>query len=432
MATVPFVSITLASIKRSAKRLRQQQGIPHFEALDAAARQAGFQGYKHARRQLGEPSGAQATAPGRHVAYITAYWRDTAGGLGRETLALYLSKPLSDLDRPQRILDLGRGGFRRDAADHLETILDCRNQLAARERVSMLGRTLQFMDATGVISARRRDRELIELTRRMEGRDHSSFWVYPEAGTEVMLDEPYADDLLAKRAPWLSTKGLRIVEPAWGGTHSPGQCTPYLISSDADLLREMSKRLAQLPTLDGQWTGISAPYTPQFISPARRATGRAKRSRPEPVVAGRVKNGALPYGGIMVGPGVCWRPARQIPLDVHRQLASLLRGLEAIGLPSRDHDAVEWAKCTLDDWVQREFTQQELPNDVFHTLYYGSESPGSLGGLSPVAALERVRTLLSKHYNDCVPLRSMLRSLDTVARHMREPVRRRRSAHAET
>jgi hypothetical protein len=252
-------------------------------------------------------------------------------------------------------------------------------------------------------------------------RDHTSYWVHAATGEEVALDEPYKWGLVEQRVDQLRALGLSIIAPDWPGTYAPGMATPYLVSADAGLIQSMAAALRELPALDGQqpWPGESAPYSPQFISPARAASGRAKRARPKPVVPGRVKNGALPYGTALGGPQALWRPAKRMPLDAHKELAWLLRGLEALSLRDPDHERIGVVKCTLDDWVQKEYPSSvEMPDALFRELYYGGERVEGLGELSPVQAVERVREVLAEHYNDCAPLRAMLRSLATLARHL--------------
>ena len=52
---------SLDSIKRLAKAIKAQKGIAHRGALEAAAKQAGYQNYTHARRQL--ETGAEIPTP---------------------------------------------------------------------------------------------------------------------------------------------------------------------------------------------------------------------------------------------------------------------------------------------------------------------------------------------------------------------------------
>lgn len=44
---------TLAGIKQLAKKISKAQGIAHTQALEVASRQAGYENFQHARKQLG-------------------------------------------------------------------------------------------------------------------------------------------------------------------------------------------------------------------------------------------------------------------------------------------------------------------------------------------------------------------------------------------
>lgn len=43
---------TLDGIKQLAKKISRVQGMPHVKALDVAARQAGYENFQHARKEL--------------------------------------------------------------------------------------------------------------------------------------------------------------------------------------------------------------------------------------------------------------------------------------------------------------------------------------------------------------------------------------------
>jgi hypothetical protein len=54
---------TILGISRLAKSIRQQRGIKHTQALEAAARVAGFQSFKHAKRALSASATADTLVP---------------------------------------------------------------------------------------------------------------------------------------------------------------------------------------------------------------------------------------------------------------------------------------------------------------------------------------------------------------------------------
>lgn len=48
---------TLEGIKRTAKRIKKAEGITHTQALEKAAKLAGYQNYRHALNTLNKSSG---------------------------------------------------------------------------------------------------------------------------------------------------------------------------------------------------------------------------------------------------------------------------------------------------------------------------------------------------------------------------------------
>ena len=46
---------TVDGIKQLAKKIKRERSTTHTEALDAASRQAGYENFVHARRQLSTP-----------------------------------------------------------------------------------------------------------------------------------------------------------------------------------------------------------------------------------------------------------------------------------------------------------------------------------------------------------------------------------------
>ena len=66
--------------------------------------------------------------------------------------------------------------------------------------------------------------------------------------------------------------------------------------------------------------------------------------------------------------------------------------------------------------MQREYKTSDLPAEQFNALYYGS-LPEDAGRLTQASALEchadldQVRALVTQHYPDCAPRRSLLRTV---------------------
>lgn len=45
---------TLEGIKRMAKRIKKEKGVKHSDALNEAAKVAGYENFKHAQNKLGD------------------------------------------------------------------------------------------------------------------------------------------------------------------------------------------------------------------------------------------------------------------------------------------------------------------------------------------------------------------------------------------
>ena len=146
MSTVSIHPSTLNGIKRLAKFIKHERGIKHNESLNEAARQAGFENFRHAQNVL--PS-LTANTSSLHVLFITAYWRErNSVEKGRETLTICLSAQWESLvTRRQLKCQRALMEFRGDAPDHLERVHDVDGQEHAREAVCAAARAMQFIDA---------------------------------------------------------------------------------------------------------------------------------------------------------------------------------------------------------------------------------------------------------------------------------------------
>lgn len=415
---------SLDGIKRLAKAIKRDKGISHAEALDAASQAGAFHNFRHARHQLSASKGA-GQCDDVHPIYLTAYWRDEDGASGRETLTIHLSKKLASIGSAAQITQAVRH-FKVDAEDHLECRNDIRDQVTAHGLICHAARTLAFMAASGLVPAGWRHRTISRLVRDMPRRDHTTHWVHAESRSQVVSDEPYYDErLLDVRAPWLAERGLYSSAPAWPGMYSPGHATMFLTSDDAEVIAQVAKRLSgctNQPVAE-RWAGESAAYAPSFVSPARAASGKRKYARPQPVVAGVERNGALPFAATPFGNGVEWRPAGKMPIKDHAEIGAMLKTLiELQPVRSSIMASVERLRSTLDEWVQREYSASELPYDQFTELYYGTALPALPAGLTPKTAIARIALLLRESCNDCVPLRARLRQLSTIERSMPDVV----------
>ena len=269
---------TLSGIKTLAKDIKRSGVLTHARALDQASAQAGFQNWPHAVRALaGE--GRAATAP-RHPVWVSVPWRDQATrARGVEVQPVSLSKPLrSVVTQAQIAAGHYTGSFRIVADDHLADSHQTYSVDRARTDARRVARTLQFIDATGLVPSRGISRFYpnSHIDDRIPGADHYSGWRDPETKALVFVDEPYgpAEGASAiERAEWASKWDRTIVKPDWPGMYNPdGGAVLFLIapSTSAFDLTAAAAALDRLDRLPEVWDGLSVDTAGVFRSPAEK------------------------------------------------------------------------------------------------------------------------------------------------------------------
>lgn len=393
---------TLDGIKRLAKAIKRDRGIPHHLALDEASREAGFENLRHAQNRI-----AHSTT---HAAYLSAYWAN-ADGAGRETLTIRLPKPLVDVIASHQLRTAKNlGWFFLESADHLELRTDVSKQQLARDELLAAARTLRFMAATGLRPATTlQQRRPMRMFDDLPGFDHPSRWIDSKTGEWVFIDEPYSHINSEERRTWVADQGIHMATPEWEGLHNP-TTIPHVFCANRTLLGSLSTQLAQLGGRgkEREWDGESAGYWSQFDSPGRQATGKNRRPRPMPAPRGVERNGALPYGSRVGGIESRWRPARRMPLDMHLTVGPLVHALDHHGFPGGPRRSIEFVRTTLDDWIQLEYPGDQMSDEQFRAAYYGTHQEPIVDRGRQIEAVRRIRELLSEGYSDCRPRRALL------------------------
>ncbi|NTX92257.1 MULTISPECIES: hypothetical protein [unclassified Pseudomonas] len=197
---------TLDGIKRRAKDIRKQNQISHFDALELAAQQAGFQNFQHARHVI-EQNVLPLPLNRSYPVYLSAYWRDTStkpSKAGLEIIRIELPQPLlAFLQKNQIGRTRNLHGFFLESDDHLEMRSDNESQTWAREQLYKAALTLQFIEATGLRPVtNQRQRNAMEHMHALPNNDHDSEWVN-SSGDWIYLDEPYEH---AKKQPELDRR----------------------------------------------------------------------------------------------------------------------------------------------------------------------------------------------------------------------------------
>ncbi|MFK8402414.1 DUF5623 domain-containing protein [Pseudomonas sp. BGr12] len=423
MVTLATPPSTLDGIKRLAKAIKREFGITHHDALEEAARKAGFQNFLHAKRAI-------AKAPAQsYIAFVTVYWKDLgseAPSSGRYTTEVHLKRPLSEL-----LADgLKVGGaylrnFKLEAPDHLEMRMDAGSQHSAMQYLDQASFTLLFISATGLVRVfRKRSIDAVNGLEKIPDSDHITGWEDPETGDWLLLDEPYISPVPGFRQEWLQAHGLYQVAPLWSGLYYPGLAVPYLISLNQGLLAKIQAQVEGIP--DSSYTrGMlqEMPYGSKFVSPARIASGKPHRSRTMPFTG--VRNGAIAYGG---GPGVRskWRPAWGMSLAMHATIGPILHKLcnsspRTAGISAKVYERLNKVRSRLEDWAYMEHPS-EISAEVGTKLYYGPAVEGYTTPQDSLKAIDTVRGLLLKGYRECKPRAQMLAKIESAAADLQKKI----------
>lgn len=77
---------------------------------------------------------------------------------------------------------------------------------------------------------------------------------------------------------------------------------------------------------------------------------------------------------------------------------------------------IESVRSDLDEWIQREYTASELPQEQFSEMYYGASKAKDTDrkDTDRIAMVSEVVQLLKLNYPDCGPLRLTLKTLSSV------------------
>ncbi len=414
---------SIDGIKQLAKKISRESKIPYMRALTEASRQAGFVNFIHAKRHF-----AGKVELVRFPVFLSVHWhapRPSQGKrqpgevwAGREIFRVDLSRPLPEIVAKYRVKH-GRGlhGFRMEYEDHLEYRTNVDGQNSARSLLLSAARSLLFMESTGLqpVSTNRYD-VIAQKLQELPGRDHMSDWFDPVTGSYVCLDEPYeaaVERHLFERRLWLERNALKMVTPrGWQGIYYAGECIPFLISSDGELLQRVADALSESTVISKpeSWPYETGKCNDDFVSPKRQEDAKPRRPRPGPSY--RERNGAMPYGG-QTGIPSRWRPAKAMPIHFHRELGPLLQGLTSTTFFSRRvHQNLLAIRSDLEDWLFKEY-KDHLGNEVYD-IYYGGRSLVGGSEVEIVEMLLMAKSLVERGYADCKPRRQLLAVLDAA------------------
>ncbi|MHC5194990.1 DUF5623 domain-containing protein [Pseudomonas frederiksbergensis] len=425
-------------IKRRAKSIKATAGVPHHQALETAARESGYQNFRHAQS---EQSGA---LPSKHNVYLSVYWRDHKDRTqsGRITLCVPIRRPiLSFLTKYQvtnRIPYLTE--FKLEYLDHLEKRLDACSLHSAYITAREAAKALNFVERTGLLGAgaisygsRSPFRTLHDLPRK----DHGSDWCAPNDPSDwCYLDEPYheykdrPDWAISRTMGYTAEGGLGQGIYLGGGPIGAHAC---IFAATHERALELMSALKAVTEEQDSWIVTHATYETDFLSPARISAGQNRKPRTQPVAAGTIRGGAIAYCGLP-GEKSLWRPAEPLPLHIHNKVGPLTYALFDW---TDDHPRLRAAmrdfRSTLHGWLNAEHCDMKWFNGnkgvsrkywLFEYAYRGLTNAGKLAApaiaaealvatdAGRVQALLQIRDILVGGYPDCAPLRKILIRID--------------------
>ncbi|SLK07761.1 DUF5623 domain-containing protein [Novosphingobium mathurense] len=417
---------TIVGIKRLATQHKKTAGISHREALDFAARKAGYQSFDHARRMLG--SNDNVTGDG-HSLFLTYYWCDRKPyRAGRETIEIRLSRPLSEICDRDGLRD-GRvtAGMRLVTPDHLVHDFLAESQDYARGELCKLVRSLRFMEATGLqpCSWRRAREAMSDREDELPGKDHGTEWHDPRTGHVILLDEPYSPAVVSpERAAWAARNGWHLQASSWPGIYSPFACALFVAAkADGDLdFAALMARIDGLapPVTADAWPGISVPGHETFLSPMAITPQDKRRSRAKGTVYQVSSKTTVPSSARW---NALRKPVGAFGLDTHVEAGRMIKAvLYSASKPYAVNARFETLRCTLESWLAMEAREEDMSRREFLDAYYGAFDKGdpmvveadSSDGV--IAMLSKLRAMLTEAYPDCAPLRRLTGRIDTAVK----------------
>lgn len=281
---------TILSLKRIAKAIKKEHGIPLNKAQEVAAKREGFESFRHAQKALSKDGDALKYP---FTIYVSAFWRDPVSKkYGRATVGVPTRKLLSQLAKPHQLKINGMlSNCTVHADDHLSYGIEPLDQESiAIDRCCQIARLIQFMDITSLVPSKAYQRALPKVPRygndTLPKEDHSTVWYDPHTQKYLLADQPYEAAIKSKyndRHAWAERYGFDIVRPEWKGTYNPhGGTIMELISNKKKgvplepIVTELAA--AHPPITPENWKGIVAFPSTSFCSPLEEEEMQAANS----------------------------------------------------------------------------------------------------------------------------------------------------------
>ncbi|MFJ3430051.1 hypothetical protein [Pseudomonas fragi] len=256
MILIPRKPNSIGGIKKLAKELKAASKSTHFQALNLAAQQAGFNNFNHACNLLNTPA-CRISNTYTHQVTISARWRDWQGNKGIVSTTVSIPKPLHQLIRLKSLFGL-LSGLGVSGPEDLSFIDVFPGEGHTEMRVFTAARAIRFIATTGLIPAPtpRNALPFFKDTYGSQGMipsgDHTRFWKDPISGHHVVTDEPYFGEdtpslIKAKRIEWANEHHLSVAFPKWHGMHNPGYGTRITLFSQSLNVAPFARALDNIP-----------------------------------------------------------------------------------------------------------------------------------------------------------------------------------------
>lgn len=416
---------SLRGIKRLARQVGRSAGLRHSEALKVAANAASFVNFEHARGALTKQDDMGNVG---YRLFLTYYWAGQKPfAMGRETLEIWLSKPLLELCNKRQMRSVrALNSMRLAAPDHLVADEVGTSQDFVRREIHLVVRALRFMEATGLqpCDSHRARIARNALDSALPKKDHDSDWFDPSTGQFVLIDEPYTAAILSdERSDWASRNNWHLKASTWPGMYFP-KMAAFFVATPADTgfdFRALMEKIDAIPdpVNEYHWDGISAIGHETFVSPLATSPQDKRRAQAKGAIVRLATKKTIPTGRY-------WgrqerKPNGLMSISDHqhagRMIKAVLQSRHKPGAVNRRMDSV---RSKLEDWLGYEASRNQMNDPAVYDAYYGDsdqsdpylETASAADGV--IELLTALNSMLVSAYPECAPLRAMIRKLDTA------------------
>lgn len=420
----------IEKLKTFAKINGPRLEMTHSQALEFTAKLAGFKNFAEAKKTL-----TSSRVPRRYEVYLSATHHVTSDDeMWSTAIRVRLSRPLDQLIKARHYsFHRSLRDFMRVASDHLELGTVCSEASTAMIELVHAARTLQFMDATGLVPATPilispTDKACPDLRmtedESLPGSDHRSRWFHQKSRRYIDLDEPYTDSvshLHQARQDWAERNDWSVVRVNWRGIYFPERIKEvYLITHN-----KLGYPAANiLPILNGMpspitETNCDLAYSDKirFKSPAQHALDISPFEHKASSQSRKAVTTSTYYGAPIE------RPEGKLPTEVHQELGRVLLSINEAARTNQFKLELDIVLDLLSEWASEEEEGEDddgrvrLPPKSF--CYKRSQNLPSTNYINFLCreemadALIGVKKFLKVGYRDCEALRYVLAKLDS-------------------